>query len=253
VVEGYDYDGKFELRVEGYKLRPSSINVTGAPSGPVCINSNPITLDATTPNATDYLWLDAEGNTIATGATYIFNPDNEGTFNVTAKVIFNPNQDPDCASDFLTASVTITVEDTARARIANAEGEVISNSTLTINEGSDVTLNVDSPQTSDNSYTWKLYNGLSPSEDDDPIFTFTSPVGTITISNISAGEYTVILEAVRGTGACGTTRDTAYLNVTTGLRTDAGTFSIFPNPNTGNTREGLLGNSGFRPQGFPRR
>jgi hypothetical protein len=24
-----------------------------------------------------------------------------------------------------------------------------------------------------------------------------------------------------------------YLNVTTGLRTDAGTFSIFPNPNTG--------------------
>jgi hypothetical protein len=233
VVEGYDSDGKFELQVKGYKIRPSSINVTNAPSGPVCINSGSITLDATTPNATGYLWLDADGDTIATGATYTFDPDNEGTFNVTAKVIFNPNQDPDCASDFLTASVTITVEDTARARIADAEGEVISNSTLTINEGSDVTLNVDSPQTSDNSYTWKLYNGLSPSEDDDPIFTFTSPVGTITISDLSAGEYTVILEAVRGSGACGTTRDTVYLSVTTGLRTDAGTFSIFPNPNTG--------------------
>ncbi len=235
VVEGsFSTDqGKFELTITGYKIRPGSINVTGAPSGPVCINSAPIMLDATTPNATAYLWLDANGNTIATGPTYTFDPNNEGIFTVTAKVIFNPNEDPACDYDFLTESVTITVEDTARAQIADADDEVISNSTLTITEGSDITLNVISEQASDNSYTWKLYNGLSPSEDDEPIFTFTSPVGSITISNISAGEYTVILEAVRGTGACGTTRDTVYLNVTTGLRTNAGTFSIFPNPNTG--------------------
>jgi hypothetical protein len=236
VVEGYGSDGKFELRVKGYKIRPNSINVAGAPTRAVCINSDPITLDATTPGATAYQWLDANDNPIpgAINATYIVTPDAEGSTTVKAQAIFNDPNGAVCSPVVVASSaVTITVEDTARARIADADGEVISNSTLTINEGSDVTLNVDSPQTSDNSYTWKLYNGLSPSEDDDPIFTFTSPVGTITISNISAGSYTVILEAVRGSGACGPTRDTVYLNVTTGLRTDAGTFSIFPNPNTG--------------------
>jgi hypothetical protein len=226
--------GKFELTITGYKIRPSSIDLTGAPDGPVCINSGPITLDATTPGATAYEWLDADGNTIATGPTYTFDPNSEGIFNVTAKVIFNPNEDPDCASDFLTESVTITVEDIAQAQIADASGDPVSNQTLTITEGDDVTLTVLLPdQASGNTYTWKLYNSIPPSDDDEPIFTFTSPVGSITISNISAGEYTVILEAVRGTGACGTTQDIVYLNVTTGLRTDAGTFSIFPNPNTG--------------------
>jgi hypothetical protein len=120
------------------------------------------------------------------------------------------------------------VEDTARARIADASNNVVSGSTLPITAGSNVTLNVSSPQTSGNTYTWKRYNSIPPSG------TPTTSTGpSLTISNISAGSYTVILEAVRGTGTCGTTRDTVYLNVTTGLRTDAGTFSIFPNPNTG--------------------
>jgi hypothetical protein len=122
------------------------------------------------------------------------------------------------------------VEDTARAQIANASNTVVSGQTLSFTAGSNVTLNVSSPQTSGNSYTWNLYNSLPPLNTPP---TSTSMGNTLTINNISAGSYTVILEAVRGSGACGTTRDTVYLNVTTGLRTDAGTFSIFPNPNTG--------------------
>jgi hypothetical protein len=230
VVEGSDPSdvGNFELTITGYKLRPRSINVT-APEGPVCV-SDPITLDATTPGATAYQWLDANGDPIeeATSATYTISPEAEDTLTVTAKVIFNPNEDPACASDFLTASVTIIVEDTARAQIAYADN-VVSDQTLSITEGSDVTLNVISTQTSGNSYNWKLYNSIPPSGTPIPLGTGSS----ITISNIRLGNYTVILEAERGTGACGTTRDTVYLNVTTGLRTDAGTFSIFPNPNTG--------------------
>jgi hypothetical protein len=230
VVEGsFSTDqGKFELTITGYRIQPS-INLTGAPLGPVCINSDPITLDATTPGATAYEWLDANGYTIATGPTYTFDPNTEGIFTVIAKVTFNPNEDPAC-DYFFTQPVTITVEDIAQAQIADASNTVVSNQTLTITEGSDVTLNVRSLQTPGNSYTWNLYNSFPPLTTPP---TFTSSGEIFTISNISAGEYTVILEAVRGTGACGTTRDTVYLNVTTGLRTDAGTFSIFPNPNTG--------------------
>jgi len=124
--------------------------------------------------------------------------------------------------------VTITVEDTARAQIADASNNVVSGTTLPITAGSNVTLNALSTQTPDNSYTWNLYNAIPPSGTPT-----TSTGSSLTINNISAGDYTVILEAVRGSGACGTTRDTVYLSVTTGLRTDAGTFSIFPNPNTG--------------------
>jgi hypothetical protein len=229
VVEGFNSDGKFELQVKGYKIRPSSITVTNAPSGPVCINSNPITLNATTPGATAYQWLDAGGNAIsgATSATYTISPNAEDTLTVIAQVFFNPNQDPACAFDFLTDTVTIIVEDTARAQIADASNNVVSGQILSITPGSNVTLNARSPQTG-NTYTWKRYNNIPPSG------TPTTSTGpSLIINNISAGRYTVILEAVRGTGACGTTRDTVYLNVTTGLLTDAGTFGIFPNPNTG--------------------
>jgi hypothetical protein len=230
VVEGSGStdQGKFQLTITGYRILPS-INLTGAPLGPVCINSGPITLDATTPGATAYEWLDANGYTIATGPTYTFDPNTEGIFTVIAKVIFNPNEDPAC-DYFFTEWVTITVEDIAQAQIADASYNPVSNQTLSITEGSDVTLNVISLQIFGNSYTWNLYNSFPPLNTPP---TFTSLGNTFTINNISAGAYTVILEAVRGSGACGTTRDTVYLNVTTGLRTDAGTFSIFPNPNTG--------------------
>jgi hypothetical protein len=230
VVEGYgSATGTFTVNITGYKMRPSSINVTNAPSGPVCINSAPITLDATTSGATAYQWLNANGNPIsgATNATYTISPNAEGTLTVIAKVIFNPNEAPACATDFLTDTVTIIVEDTARARIADASNNVVSGQTLSFTAGSNVTLNVSSPQTG-NTYTWKVYNSIPPSGT--PTISTGSP---LIISSISSGDYTVILEAVRGTGACGTTRDTVYLSVTTGLRTDAGTFSIFPNPNTG--------------------
>ncbi len=238
VVEGSGSsdEGEFELTITGYKMpRPSSINVTGAPGGPVCVNSGPITLDATTPGATAYQWLDANGNPIqgATSATYTIAPNAEGPLTVTAIAIFNPNDDPSCptSSDSITSQpVTITVEDTARAQIADASNTVVSGQTLSFTAGSNVTLNVSSPQASDNSYTWQLYNSLPPLNT--PPLT-TSQGSSLTISNISAGSYTVILEAERGSGACGMTRDTVYLNLTTGLRTDAGTFSIFPNPNTG--------------------
>jgi hypothetical protein len=230
VVEGYiSATGTFTVNITGYKMRPSSINVTGAPSGPVCINSAPITLNATTRGATAYQWLDANGNPIsgATSATYTISPNAEDTLTVIAKVIFNPNQDPVCASDFLTDTVTIIVEDTARAQIADANNNVVGQ-TLSFTAGSNVTLKAFSQQNPDNNYTW-TYNRISP-----PGGTPTTITGnTLTISNIGAGSYRVILEAVRGSGVCGTTRDTVYLDVTTGLRTDAGTFSIFPNPNTG--------------------
>jgi hypothetical protein len=72
-----------------------------------------------------------------------------------------------------------------------------------------VTLNVSSPQTSGNTYTWKVYNSIPPSGTP----SFTSTGSSLTIPNISAGDYTVVLEAVRGSGACGPTRDTVYLNV----------------------------------------
>jgi hypothetical protein len=230
VVEGYNSaTGTFAVNITGYKLpRPSSINVTGAPSGPVCINSNPITLDATTPGATAYQWLDANGNPIATSATYTIAPNAEGSITVSAMAVFNPNNDPSCPTpyDSVTSQpVTITVEDTAQAKIADASNNVVSGQTLSFTAGSNVTLKVSSPQTSGNSYTWNLIP-LSGTPT-------TSTSNPLTISNISAGSYTVILKAVRGVGACDTTRDTVYLSVTTGLRTDAGTFSIFPNPNTG--------------------
>jgi hypothetical protein len=240
VVEGsfLTDQGKFELTITGYKLRPSSINVSGAPNRPVCINSDPITLDATTPGATAYQWLDANGDPIreATSATYIIDPNAEGSITVSAVAIFNPNGDPNCAtsSDSVASSpITITVEDTARAQIVDAadDNNVLSNTTLSITAGSTVTLKAKSSQNPDNSYIWKQYNSIPPPPSGTPDFTSTD--NPLIISNISAGSYTVVLEAVRGTGACGTTRDTVYLNVTTGLRTDAGTFSIFPNPNTG--------------------
>jgi len=240
VVEGSGSDdkGNFELTITGYKIRPSSINVTGAPNRPVCINSDPITLDATTPGATAYQWLDANGDPIqeATSATYIIDPNAEGSITVSAVAIFNPNGDPSCAtsSDSVASSpITITVEDTARAQIVDAadDNNVLSNTTLSITAGSTVTLKAKSSQNPDNSYIWKQYNSIPPPPSGTP--DFTSPDNPLIISNISAGSYTVILEAKRGSGACGTTRDTVYLNVTTGLRTDAGTFSIFPNPNTG--------------------
>jgi hypothetical protein len=232
VVEGYRSSrGTFTANIRGYKLR--SIDVAGAPSGPVCINSAPITLNVTPPGATAYQWLDANGNPIsgATSATYTISPNTEGTFTVSASAIFNPNDDPSCAtsSDFIPSSpVTITVEDTARAQITNANNTVVSGQTLTLTAGSNVTLNVSSPQSSGNTYIWKRYTSNPPVGTPS-----TSRGNSLTIPNISAGNYTVILEAVRGSGACGTTRDTVYLSVPTGLQTDASTFSIFPNPNTG--------------------
>jgi len=235
VVEGSlsDDQGKFELTITGYKRRPSSISVTGVPSGPVCVRSNPITLNATTPGATAYQWLDANGNPIreATSATYTVNPNAEGRITVSVLAVFNPNNDPSCptrADSVTSQPVTITVEDTARAQIADANNNVVSGRTLSFTAGSTVNLRVRSPQNTGNTYTWKRYNGIPPSGTP-----ATSSGNNLTITNISAGRYTVILEAVQGTGACGTTRDTVYLDVTTGLRTDAGTFSIFPNPNTG--------------------
>ena len=234
VVEGSFFDqGKFELTITGYKLpRPGSISVS-APTSRVCINSSPITLTATS-GATTYIWeVNGTPQAGANTATFNFSPTSEGTFNVTATAVYNPNGAPSCptSSDSVTSQpVTITVEDTARARIANASNTVVSGQTLLFTAGSNVTLNVSSPQTSGNSYTWNLYNSLPPLNTP-PTSTSTGP--SFTISNISAGSYTVILKAVRGIGACDTTRDTVYLNVTTSLRTDASTFSIFPNPNTG--------------------
>lgn len=232
VVEGYSSaTGTFTVNITGYKMRPSSINVTGAPSGPVCVNSASITLDATTPGATAYQWLDANDNPIpgATSATYTIPTNAEGSTTVKAQAIFDDPNGAVCSPVVVPSSpVTITVEDTARAQIADASNTVVSGQTLSFTAGSNVTLNVSSTQTSGNSYTWNLYNAIPPSGTPT-----TSTGSSLTISNISAGDYTVILEAVRGTGACGTTRDTVYLSVTTGLRTDAGTFSIFPNPNTG--------------------
>jgi hypothetical protein len=235
VVEGSlsTNQGKFELTITGYKLRPSSISVSGAPTSPaVCINSSPITLTATS-GATTYIWkVNGTPQANANTATFNFSPTSEGTFNITATAIYNPNGDPDCptASDSVDSQqpVTITVEDTARAQIADANDREVSGQTLTFTAGSNVTLKVKSTQASGNTYFWDRYNGIPPSGTPT-----TSTGNTLTINNISAGSYTVILKAVRGVGACDTTRDTVYLDVTTGLRTDAGTFSIFPNPNTG--------------------
>jgi hypothetical protein len=233
VVEGSlsSSQGKFELTITGYKMpRPSSISISGAPNSPVCRNSSS-TLTATS-GATTYIWK-VNGTTQANAntATFNFSPTAEGTFDITATAVYNPNDDPSCptASDSVTSQrVTIIVEDTARAQIANASNTVVSGQTLPITAGSNVTLKALSTQNPDNNYTWKVYNSRPPSGTPT-----TSTGNTLNINNISAGSYTVILEAVRGSGACGTTRDTVYLSVTTGLRTDAGTFSIFPNPNTG--------------------
>jgi len=234
VVEGNSSAmGTFTVNITGYKMsRPSSISVSGAPTSPVCRNSSPITLTATS-GATTYLWeVNGTPQANANTATFNFPPTSEGTFNVTATAVFNPNDDQSCptSADSVTSQpVTITVEDTARAQIADASNNPVGGSTLTITAGSNVTLNALSTQTPDNNYTWNLYSGIPPSV----TLISTSTDNPLTINNISAGDYTVILEAERGSGACGTTRDTVYLDVTTGLRTDAGTFSIFPNPNTG--------------------
>jgi hypothetical protein len=94
VVEGYSSEGKFELQVKGYKLRPSSISVSGAPTSPVCRNSSPITLTATS-GATTYLWkVDGTPQAGANTATFNFSPTSEGTFNITATAVYNPNGAP---------------------------------------------------------------------------------------------------------------------------------------------------------------
>jgi hypothetical protein len=169
VVEGYNLNtGTFTVNITGYKLRPSSINVTGAPpSGSVCVNSAPITLDATTPGATAYQWLDANDNPIpgAINATYTITPPNaEGSITVKAQAIFDDPNGSVCSPVVVPSSpVTIIVEDTARAQIADAINNPVSNQTLLLTAGSSVTLNVSSSQASGNSYTWNLYNSIPPS------------------------------------------------------------------------------------------
>jgi hypothetical protein len=247
VVEGSGStnQGKFELTITGYKMRPTGISVNTSYSAPVCKGSSTIPLEASVVNApsgtspSTYIWeVDGTAQTDANTSTYVFDPNTEGVFTIVAKAVYpNPNNAPNnnvCPDDTIMSDpVTITVEDTARAQIVdpNANDAPVSNQTLSFTAGSTVTLKAKSSQNPDNSYTWKQYNSIPPPPSGTPDFTSTD--NPLIISNISAGSYTVILEAVRGTGACGTTRDTVYLSVTTGLRTDAGTFSIFPNPNTG--------------------
>jgi hypothetical protein len=247
VVEGFGStnQGKFELTITGYKMRPTGISVNTSYSAPVCKGSSTFPLDASIVNApsgtspSTYIWeVDGTAQTDANTSTYVFDPNTEGVFTIVAKAVYpNPNNAPNnnvCPDDTIMSDpVTITVEDTARAQIVdpNANDAPVSNQTLSFTAGSTVTLKAKSSQNPDNSYTWKQYNSIPPPPSGTPDFTSTD--NPLIISNISAGSYTVILEAVRGTGACGTTRDTVYLSVTTGLRTDAGTFSIFPNPNTG--------------------
>lgn len=242
VVEGYgSATGTFTVNITGYKMRPTGISVNTSYSAPVCKGSPTFPLVASVVNApsgtspSTYIWeVNGTAQPGANTSTYVFDPNTEGVFTIVAKAVYpNPNNAPNnnvCPDDtIMSDTVTIIVEDTALARIADASNTVVSGQTLSFTAGSNVTLNVSSPQASDNSYTWNLYNAIPPSGT--PTSTSTGP--SFTISNISAGDYTVVLEAVRGSGACGTTRDTVYLSVTTGLRTDAGTFSIFPNPNTG--------------------
>jgi len=243
VVEGFGStnQGKFELTITGYKMRPTGISVNTSYSAPVCKGSSTFPLDASIVNApsgtspSTYIWeVNGTAQTDANTSTYVFDPNTEGVFTIVAKAVYpNPNNAPNnnvCPDDTLISDpVTITVEDTARAQIADANNNPVGGGrTLSFTAGSTVTLRVRSPQTTGNTYTWERYNSIPPSgtptrSQDNPLI----------INNISAGSYTVILKAVRGVGACDTTRDTVYLSVTTGLRTDAGTFSIFPNPNTG--------------------
>jgi hypothetical protein len=241
-VEGYSSaTGTFTVNITGYKMRPTGISVNTSYSAPVCKGSSTFPLEASVVNApsgtspSTYIWeVNGTAQPGANTSTYAFNPNAEGVFTVVAKAVYpNPNNAPNnnvCPDDTLMSDpVTITVEDTARAQIADANNNPVgSGQTLTITAGSTVTLRVRSPQTDGNTYTWERYNSIPPSgtptrSQDNPLI----------INNISTGSYTVILKAVRGVGACDTTRDTVYLSVTTGLRTDAGTFSIFPNPNTG--------------------
>jgi hypothetical protein len=227
VVEGSSpsHQGKFELTIKGYKVR--RVSITGA--RPLCINSGPITLDATTSGAISYQWLDANDNPIpgATSPTYKIFPDAVGSITVKVQVTI-PDPNGFCAPTVVTSSATINVEDTARAQIADASNNIISGRTLTFTPGSNVTLRVSSPQSSGNTYSWKRYNSIPPSGS-----ASSSSGSSLTINNIRPGTYTVILEARRGSGACGPTRDTVYLDVPTGLRVDTGSFGIYPNPNTG--------------------
>jgi hypothetical protein len=233
VVEGFvaASAGRFELSITGFKQRPSSVSITGAPTSPICINSAPVTLTATPAGATTYEW-EVNGNVVsgANTATLTAAPNTEGTFNIVAKAIYNPNGVPACADTITSSPVTVTVEDTAKAKIADASNVVISGQTLNVTVGSNVTLNVSSPQTSGNSYTWNRYNSIPPSGTPT-----TSTGNSLTITNIAAGDYTVILEAVRGTGVCGTTRDTVYIRATTTTALNLGMtgFAVYPNPNTG--------------------
>ena len=235
VVEGSDEtdEGKFEITISGYKLpRPRSISVSGAPTAPVCINSAPITLNASG-GAPYYLWR-VDGSTVPgqNGATFILPTTAEGTFSIQAVAIYNPNQDPACATaaDSVASSrVTITVEDTVRAKIADANDNIVSGQTLEFTARSNITLKASSPQASGNTYTWRRYNSIPPAGS--PVATSTG--SALRISFAGAGNYTIIMEAVRGTGSCGSIQDTVYLNVVSGFGADIDGFSISPNPSTG--------------------
>lgn len=230
IVEGYNgsENGPFGVSITGYVGSKPAPNLGSDQI--VCISQGTLTLNATTPGAAQYEW-EVNGSTVsgANSATYAL-PLSVGTHQVKARAIFpNPNGAP-CAPDTTeSAAITITVSPEPQASIQVGSTTYNSGDTYVLSgSGSSVAETFTaSSSVSGNSYTWELYNPGNTSSPD-----ATGTGGTFNHTFTSAGLHTLILFSQNG--IC-EDRDTLYVDVTltTGLRSEAGAFQVFPNPSQG--------------------
>ncbi|MDW8416937.1 MAG: T9SS type A sorting domain-containing protein [Bacteroidia bacterium] len=237
IVEGYSSfsQGRFELVIRGYgpELVTRPVPSLGLDTSLCIATSTSLPLDATvTPPADNYEWV-VDGSVVSGANSPIYNlPLASGTYQVIARAIFNNTRGlangPICQADTTADTIVVTVSPEPQAAIQVGTTIYPSGGTHNISSTSSPvseTFTVSS-STSGNSYQWELYNPGSSTAN------ATGSGSSFSHSFSSSGVYTLIL--ISTNGVC-EERDTVFVNVsiTTALGSSAGSFSAFPNPNSG--------------------